>query len=103
MKYDKLIRDKIPYKIQNKKFSIRVAKESELKEYILKKVYEELDEFIKDPCLEEAADVIEIIDKLFQTFLGVKIQGPELIQTRLNKCEDKGAFKEDLILLEVEE
>ena len=56
--YNKLVRDKIPEVIEGtgKKYSSHIADENEYKEELLKKVYEELEEFKENPCAEEMAD-----------------------------------------------
>ena len=62
--YYKLVRDRIPEVIEEagKEFSVSQADSSSLRDYAMKKLREEVSEFIEDPCAEEAADILEILD-----------------------------------------
>lgn len=101
--YDKLIRDRIPYLIQGKKFSMRTASEDEIVHYVAAKIEEELKEFFENPCIEEAADLAEIIDKLFLSTIGFKMNDNEFRKARAAKKNERGAFNENLILIEVDD
>ena len=60
--YNKLVRDKIPQIIREdgKSCICHEASGPTLKSYAKKKLIEEVNEFLQDPCVEEAADVMEI-------------------------------------------
>ena len=68
--YNKLVRDKVPEVIESsgKKYSSHIASEIEYKEELLKKVYEELEEFKKNPCAEEMADIFEVLEGLINAY-----------------------------------
>ena len=67
--HNKLVRDKIPQIIQSRKKSCTFRKLDE-QSYLLelrKKLTEEVNEYLEDPCKEELADILEVIDALAQT------------------------------------
>ncbi|MCQ1535566.1 phosphoribosyl-ATP pyrophosphohydrolase [Methanosarcina sp. KYL-1] len=80
--YDKLVRDKIPeiMKTSNRIPECRTLDEDrEYLRYLIKKLQEEALEFTEDPCVEELADVMEVIDALlgilgFEDVLRVRLE-----------------------------
>jgi|TARA_R110000765_G_scaffold150830_1_gene253481 predicted house-cleaning noncanonical NTP pyrophosphatase (MazG superfamily) len=100
--YQKLVRDRIPGIIEDvgKPFATRTASEEELLGYAFKKLQEEVQEFIEDPCAEEAADIMEIFhficDQLALSDLAIRSE-------RIAKRVSRGAFEKHLILEWVEE
>ena len=64
--YDKLVRDGIPRILEreNKVCSYRVANKEEYPAYLKKKLQEEVDEFLESPCIEELADIAEVLEHL---------------------------------------
>jgi predicted house-cleaning noncanonical NTP pyrophosphatase (MazG superfamily) len=97
MKYDKLVRDKIPEIIRsgNKKPITHIAKGPEYWDKLTEKLREEVDEFIKDVNQEEIADILEIIHTICE-YKGYDRKNIEKI--RINKAKERGAFKKRLIL-----
>lgn len=100
MKYDKLVRDKIPDIICKKgeEFTYRKASDEEYFFYLKKKLVEEVREFMEKPSLKEMADVQEVMNFL------VKEMGhtqPDLRMERSKKNEDRGSFHDRWILEEV--
>ena len=102
IKYDKLIRDRIPEIIEaaGKKASIRVANQQEAVDYLIKKCKEEIQEFDSSRSPEELADISEVFDALCEA-AGVTKQ--QLSDLKKKKNEKNGSFKKRLVLLEVEE
>ena len=99
-KYDKLIRDRIPEIIESKGKScvVEIASEEEYVQRLVEKLQEEVQEFIENPCLEELADIQEVVHSLeHATSWG------SLILAQLDKRCDRGGFKKRLILKEVSE
>lgn len=93
--YNKLVRDNIPDQLRSKgiSFEERVASDEEYKDELLKKLFEELDEFLADKNVEELADLQEVINALAKL--------PEyanLEEVREMKLEDKGGFEKKIIL-----
>ena len=103
MKYDKLVRDKIPNIIhESGKDCISFpAKEFEVINYLNKKVYEELKEFEENPCIEEAADILEILDAYFKKSIGFSYNSSTIKKAKRKKKKKVGAFKKNYILHEV--
>ena len=95
--YNKLIRDRIPEVIESsgKKFSSHIASEVEYKEELLKKVYEELEEFKETPCAEEMADIFEVLEGLMAVY---NINADTMRNIKEKKTKDRGAFEKRIIL-----
>jgi len=100
MKYDKLVRDKIPQIIKDKGVIpvIHIADDFEYWERLKAKLQEEVDEVLEDANVdEELADVLEVIHAILD-FKGIKFE--ELEQIRLKKKDERGGFKNKIILEE---
>ena len=95
--YNKLVRDRIPEVIESsgKKYISHIASEVEYKEELLKKVYEELEEFKENPCAEEMADIFEVLDGLINSY-GLDID--EVFIEKEKKAKDRGAFEKRIVL-----
>ena len=98
-KYDKLVRDKIPEIIFNtgKKPKVYVANEVEYSAHLKKKLQEEVQEFLEEPCVQELADIQEVILSI------ATVNGwQELLEKeRLAKNINRGGFSKRYILKEV--
>jgi len=102
MKYNKLIRDRIP-EIIVEKGQIPVTHIAEEKEYWEKlkdKLLEEVNEFIKDNNKEELSDILEVIDSICK-FKGYDLEKIKKIQEK--KKLKRGSFDKRIILDEVKE
>ena len=102
IKYDKLIRDKIPEIIEQsgKKCIIEVMDNDTYIEYLDQKLNEELAEYHQDKSIEELADLLEVMYAVV-TARGYSVE--ELEQKRLDKAEKRGAFEKRLLLKSVSE
>jgi len=100
--YHKLVRDRIPEIIERdgKDYQIRQLRGDDLTRFALKKLREEVQEFIENPCAEEAADIEEIL-----AFVCTRLSiGPTAIRAhRLSKCATRGGFDMGLLLEWVED
>jgi predicted house-cleaning noncanonical NTP pyrophosphatase (MazG superfamily) len=97
MKYNKLVRDKIPEIIKSKG-SIpitHIASDLEYKQKLNEKLQEEVNEFFEDSNKEELADILEVIYVLCDIY---ELDKNELEKIRKEKSEKKGAFKDKIIL-----
>ena len=97
MKYNKLVRDKIPEIIKNKGVIpiTHIADDEEYWQKLKEKLQEEVNEFLEDGNEEELADILEVIYAIcdFRNFDKEKL---ELL--RKKKAKERGAFKNRLIL-----
>jgi len=100
--YQKLVCDRIPGVIadEGKSFSTRKALDEELIDYAMKKLQEEVQEFIEEPSAEEAGDIVEIFHFICDQ-LG--IPDHTIMAERTAKRVTRGAFEKHLILEWVEE
>ena len=104
--YNKLVRDRIPdiIKASDKKCVTAVLAESEYLTHLETKLSEERDEYLasKDihSQIEELADILEVIYAIAEA-KGVTIE--ELEAIRAKKAEERGAFKERILLKWVED
>ncbi len=96
MKYNKLVRDKIPEYIESKggKAIIHVAGNEEYWAKLKEKLGEEVKEFREAETAEELADILEVIDAVTE-FKGFK----EAVQSiKKKKAKERGGFKNKIIL-----
>ena len=100
IKYDKLIRDKIPEIIEAKgnKAIIEILNDENYQKYLDIKLGEELKEYLEDGSVEELADLVEVVYALID-YKGISREDFEKI--RAAKVEERGAFKKRLLLKEV--
>jgi len=101
--YNKLVRDKIPNIIKEKKETpvVKILDDDEYKEALEKKLYEEYQE-VKEASgedrIEELADMLEIIKAL------AKLENKTLdnvIEIANKKVDKRGAFEEKIFLEKV--
>lgn len=97
MKYNKLVRDKIPEIIKQKgKTPItHIAGDEEYWQKLKEKLNEEIDEFLEKDSEEELADILEIIYAVCDF---KKIDKKKLEMLRKKKAEKRGSFKQKIIL-----
>lgn len=97
MRYNKLVRDKIPQIITENgdKPITHIATDKEYEQKLKAKLQEEVDEFIEDSNSEELADILEVISALCDFY---KIDKKDLKQIRFDKATKRGRFKNKIIL-----
>lgn len=97
MKYNKLVRDKIPEYIENKGGQpvFHIANEDEYWQKLKEKLFEEIKEFFENEVVEEIADIQEVIDAIcdYKNFSKDDIE-----MVKKKKAGDRGTFKERIIL-----
>lgn len=99
MKYNKLVRDRIPEIIQEKggKSVTHIASEDEYWKKLKEKLKEEADEFYKSESEDELADILEIINAICK-FKSINMDNLEKL--RKEKKEKRGGFEKRIILEE---
>lgn len=102
IRYDKLIRDRIPEIIEKigKQAIVQRVEGDQLLELLNKKLFEELEEYNESGEIEELADLVEVVKAILE-HKGIALDDFDGIRER--KKISKGGFKEGLLLLEVEE
>lgn len=98
--YNKLVRDKIPEIIERdgKRFVTEVLSHERYIVALDSKLDEELAEYHSEPCVEELADLLEVI----YAVAAARGYGVEkLEQVRVEKAERRGGFERRLLLKEV--
>lgn len=101
IKYNKLVRDRIPEIIEESGKSCKavILDDAEYLRMLDAKLDEELAEYHKDQNIEELADLLEVI---YAAAIARGCTVEELEQVRRQKVEERGAFKRKIFLLEVE-
>ena len=97
MKYNKLVRDKIPEYIRTKGGNpiSHVANEEEYWNKLKEKLFEEVEEFNNDENKEELADILEVLEAI----IGYKqFDKNEIERIKAQKLETRGGFIERIIL-----
>jgi len=99
MKYNKLIRDKIPEIIESKgeKAITHIASDVEYWQKLKEKLSEEVKEFTDDETVEEIADIQEVIEAICNY---KKFDKKELELIKSKKVKERGAFEKRIILEE---
>lgn len=102
IKYNKLIRDRIPEIIESsgKKAIVEKVQGEELLNLLNKKLQEELNEYKESGEVEELADLVEVVQAILD-YKNVTLE--EFNKIRETKNEFRGSFKEGLLLIEVVE
>ena len=100
--YNKLVRDKIPEIIEEtgKDFAVRQECGTRLRDYAMRKLQEEVMEFVENPCAEEAADIMEIMNFICHRS---GIHEHTILAEATAKRVSRGGFDMGLILEWVEE
>lgn len=98
--YNKLVRDKIPdiIKADGKTCEIDIVHKEIKYKLLEEKLKEEVNEFLEDKNLEELADVMEVLFGLADS-LGYSEE--ELLKARDKKKEERGGFKDGIVLKSV--
>ena len=99
MKYNKLVRDKIPEIIRNNgdKCNTRMLDDSEYIDALNNKLLEEAREFIDSQDIEELADLEEVILSILEFKNSSR---EELDEIRKNKVLKRGSFKKRVFLID---
>ena len=99
--YYKLVRDRIPEIIDasGNRYSVRQLQGDDLRGYAFKKLREEVQEFVENPCAEEAADIMEILEFICER---EGIRTNTTTSERLSKRITKGGFDMGFLLEWVE-
>lgn len=94
-KYNKLVRDKIPEMLDSKGISYekRIASDDEYKIELIKKLDEEVKEFLEENITEELADIIEVVEALKRL-----PEYNDVEEVRIQKLKDRGGFDKKIIL-----
>jgi predicted house-cleaning noncanonical NTP pyrophosphatase (MazG superfamily) len=97
MKYNKLVRDKIPEIIKSKGSApiTHIASDEEYWQKLKEKLVEEVKEFIESDNEEELADILEVLNAIFDY---KKTDSVKLETLRIEKANKRGGFKDKIIL-----
>lgn len=101
MRYDKLVRDKIPSLIRESGETpiTRVLEDEEYRLQLEKKLDEEVQEFHSGRNIEELADILEVVLALNESLGSTK---EDLIAAYQQKREARGGFSDRIFLIDKE-
>lgn len=101
VKYDKLVRDKIPEIIieAGKHPFTDTLPEQEIGPALDQKLQEEVQEYLESKNIEEMADVLEVLHGI-AFHMGISWDAVE--QERLRKLDERGGFEKGIRLLRVD-
>lgn len=104
MVYNKLIRDKIPQVItaSGKKADIRTLDSIEYSKMLDVKLQEELDEYNNADNADQVAELADLVEVVYAILENSGVSIEEFERLRLAKLEDRGGFREKLLLVKVE-
>ena len=102
MKYNKLVRDKIPEIITSRGAvpTTHIADGDEYRQKLRAKLEEEVAEFLQDNSAEELADILEVVYAL-GALIGTDKNDLEIIREK--KVQTRGGFQKKIILEETRE
>lgn len=99
MRYDKLVRDRIPDIIREKGGSsvTHIADEAEYRAKLKEKLREEVEEYLKDEAIGEIADILEVIEAIC---INKGFSREAVREAKERKAEERGRFERRIILEE---
>lgn len=100
IKYNKLVRDKIPLIIERsgKMCVCETLSDEQYIKMLNQKLLEEVNEYLESESIEELADISEV---MLAILAFKKITIDELQKVRLEKLDTRGGFNEKIMLKEV--
>lgn len=102
VKYNKLVRDRIPEIIEKngKKAIVEELGDQACKKYLDEKLREELEEYLASDSVDELADMVEVIYAILKC---KGVDANDFVSIRKRKAKERGAFDKRLLLKEVVE
>lgn len=102
MEFNKLVRDKIPEIIKSREDIpfVHIADEKEYEDALIAKLDEEVKEFLAEPSVEEAADILEVLHAICNL---KNISLGSLEEIRKKKVDERGGFEQRIILERTED
>lgn len=99
--YNKLVRDKIPEIIERegKKVTTKILNDEEYRAELNRKLKEEVNEYLEENCVEELADIVEVIYGILNS---MEVSKEEFESVRKSKVEKRGGFEKRIYLIESE-
>ncbi len=100
MKYEKLVRDRIPEIIKGKGETpiTHIAEMEEFQRKLREKLDEEIREFDEKPSVEELADIVEVLESLAKAH---DISWENMLDIKKKKADERGGFSQKIILDEM--
>ncbi len=101
MSFEKLVRDRIPFLMQESgtEPEFRIARAREIASLMRQKIWEELDELMRarkrEKIIEESADVLETVEA-YCALHGITMD--EVMRAKKQKLKEKGGFEKRFVV-----
>lgn len=97
MQFNKLVRDGIPSIIEKngEKAVTHIADDQEYETALTSKLQEEVSEFLEEPSVEEAADILEVLHAMCD-LKNIDLKTLEIVREK--KAQERGKFTQRIIL-----
>lgn len=100
--FDKLVRDKIPeiIRMDGKTPLWETLDDARYLQMLEKKLLEEANEYLSDPCMDEMADLLEVIEAICHAR---GFDRDALLAHKRAKAQKRGAFEQHILLHAVQD
>lgn len=97
----KLVRDDIENAVGGGVITYEHADHETHRRLLRRKLIEEAIEYLEDPCVEELADVLEVVEAL--AYIDLEISSTDLLKVQKEKKWNRGSFDDGVVMSIIKE